>query len=250
LNEKTGIELRIIAEGFGASIVEVHREAFNYDEWKYTIYGSQNIAAYIDLLLQDKSNRFVGAFDRNNRLIAYMHLRLDQGQTHLNYIATRKSARLRGIGSQLLSHLFDNIDPDYDKQLTLDVRQDNDIVRNWYLSQGFSPSGISSSYISIRPSARARVDANSSLYFSKVDRQRLRRFGFAETDICVHGTAFRVGVLGNKLFRVSGPHNQELIDTLLSLNNERSVLVHVGEEEHICCQARWLYNTIRMIKKL
>ena len=249
MNEKTSATFRKLERETAAQIVDIHGDAFDEDAIRYSVFASPRITAFIAALFDESAHEFTGAYI-DDELAGYAHVRLFDGQPHLNYIAVKENRQAIGIGSELMLHLLDRATSGGYRQFTLDVPENNNRVRRWYAKVGFKD--LSSTCMFVAEKTTSRLPGKDEIEVSYADQQleRLNKYGIAECKVEIAGVGHSVGVVGEKLFRVGADHDQQLLSALQAVDPMREIMIIIPSEAELNGSARFIDKSIRMVRAL
>jgi ribosomal-protein-alanine N-acetyltransferase len=95
--------------------------------------------------LTKPSGRCYGAYE-DDQLVAYLIVSRYPDAWHVMNLAVDPDHWRKGIGRQLLEHLFEDTERDLERGITLEVRVSNAAAIRLYRSLGFQPTGIRRGY--------------------------------------------------------------------------------------------------------
>ncbi|MCU0822216.1 MAG: ribosomal protein S18-alanine N-acetyltransferase [Spirochaetes bacterium] len=90
------------------------------------------------------SDFFVAEID--NRVAAYAIVWKVHDEIHLNKIAVKDENRRRGIGSAMVVHIINNVNPGYAKIIFIEVKERDTGARDFYKKLNFRETGIRKDY--------------------------------------------------------------------------------------------------------
>ncbi len=124
------------------AIYKLISEAFDESYLSYTIYQSPKSVKYISSLISEISQEnkhylMVLVDDLHFQVKGYYHATLVGEQLFLNYIAVSGMFAGKGLGYSLLSHYEDTGIKVGINQFGLDVFENNQFVKDWYMKHGY-----------------------------------------------------------------------------------------------------------------
>ena len=249
MNEKKNVRFQKLERDAAAQIVDIHRNAFDSEAIALSIFVSSKITAFISSLFGDSSHDFTGAFV-DDELVGYAHVRIVDGQPHLNYIAMKEDHQSTGVGSDLLKYLLKQARQSGYSQFTLDVPGSNESVREWYSRSGFHEVSCDNIFVAEDHGVKPADAAQVSISYTDSQQERLQEFEIAECRVTVGQTDYDVGVIGDVLFRVGQDHGEDLLTALHLLDPNRTIVITLPSDVALDCNARLMETSIRMIQSL
>ena len=125
-----------LSTGVGREIEYVHRDAFDAESLRYTIYQSDKVSNYIEECLASPSHEFFGLIV-DGAMVGYSHTRYLEQEAHLNNLAVIRSWQGRGGGDRLLRNLVARAGERGCKRVSLNVDEGQERIQKWYENQGF-----------------------------------------------------------------------------------------------------------------
>ncbi len=113
------------------SVLEVERSSF-FTPWTEAMFRSQ-------LRFKDRAVNLVLELD--NKVVGYAASWIVAGEIHLLSIAVHPDFRRRGLGSMLLASIFERGRKRGCLRTILEVRESNEVARNFYRIHGFREIG-------------------------------------------------------------------------------------------------------------
>jgi len=210
-------------------IVELLREGFPADLLGYTIFGCRGIEVFLEDAIRNSGIPTGGQLfvtTQRGEVLAFAEIRWTFEDLFLNHIFVRADAQKRGIGSRLLLEAIGKFRPPGQATISLDVFAENRVARQWYESIGFSAR--EERVWLAWPLSGVRAGADHSWFASGLPgADRLHAvFGFSEFSLTTRSETYRVGRLGDDLFRISDarlPSDQSAWAALAAIDPRRGV---------------------------
>jgi ribosomal protein S18 acetylase RimI-like enzyme len=199
-------QIRTAEVGDVPQIVEILRQGFPADLLRYTIFGAVGIGAFLEHAIRESDVPAGGPFvvsTQGDELAGFAEIRSMADALFLNHIFVRADYQKRGVGSRLLSTAIDLIRRPEHAAIWLDVMAKNGVARAWYESIGFS--ALTERVWIVRPILEVEADEDcswSSDGLPQADRNHAV-FGFSEFSLTTATGTYRVGRLGDDLFRTT-----------------------------------------------
>ena len=187
-------------------IVELLRQGFPADLLRYMIFGSVGIGAFLEDLIRRSDVPRGGPFivsTQGDVVEAFAEIRSTAEGLFLNQIFVRADFQKRGIGSRLLLEAVDLARRPEHAAISLDVMAENRVARQWYESIGFQ--AVQERVWLVRPISDIEAAGDCSWSadgLPQADRNHAI-FGFSEFSLKTPTETYRVGRLGNDLFRTT-----------------------------------------------
>jgi ribosomal protein S18 acetylase RimI-like enzyme len=199
-------QIRTAEVGDVPQIVEILRQGFPAHLLPYTIFGAVGIGAFLEHAIRDSNVHAGGPFvvsTQGDELAGFAEIRSTADALFLNHIFVRADYQKRGVGSRLLSTAIDLTRGPEHTTICLDVMAENGVARSWYKSVGFSP--LAERVWIVRPILEVEAGGNCSWSadgLPQADRNHAV-FGFSEFSLTTATGTYRVGRLGDDLFRTT-----------------------------------------------
>ena len=185
-------------------IVELLRQGFPADLLGYTIFGCRGIGVFLEDAIRlsgvPAGGRFF-VFTERDEVLAFAEIRWTLERLFLNQIFVRADSQKQGIGSRLLLEAIDRSRRLGQPTISLDVFTENRVARQWYESMGFS--ALEERVWLVAPLGGVEAGEDCSWFVSGLsEADRLHAvFGFSEFSLTTPTETYRVGRLGDDLFR-------------------------------------------------
>lgn len=184
------------------------------------IYGADGIETYLKSQLSIASNIndsvYIVAEDVNT-IIGFVEFRNGFDYLFLNFIGISSLSQNKGVAKKLLRQAVVMASSINHRRISLDVFDDNEIAKSWYINLGFTPEYITNWY-------RIKQTVKCTDFIAKVSGYSQSQicyssFGFSQFTVNTIADTYSVGLLGNKWFRVSQPEILNDVDALACLNS-------------------------------
>jgi ribosomal protein S18 acetylase RimI-like enzyme len=225
-------DIRRLTADSAREIVALHRRCFAADALMYSIYASDKIGEFIAATARSDGNEFLGVFS-GEALVGYAHIRSVEDRAHLNYIAVSESNRRRGIGGMVVERVITDARKSGCRSISLDVAANDRNLRAWYEVRGFMQSAPESLSALISMTATNLTGPSAAISVTRDQWRRFQAYGLSEIDVWIEGDSFRVGLLGDRLFRYSGSPERGLVAALREFDRCRDLLVTTAEPGNI-----------------
>jgi len=216
------------------AIVEIIRRGFRPEILDRFIYGCDGVERYVRDLIRAHpvtDTTFLVARDAG-RVGGCIEMRGLPDRLFLNYVAVLPEVRAARIGSRLLATAIERCGRAGQHAMSLDVLEDNTVARGWYDRLGFTE--VSETTWWTLPLLTG--DEVSEEGVPGVPQQAVchQAFGFSSLDLSIAGQVLRVGLLGDRWFRLTGPRHvldERLHAALRGIDASREVLALLPAEE-------------------
>lgn len=218
------VSVAIAAPPDSEEIVRLARVSF--DPWltMRTIYGCHGVARYLSATIgrENITGSSHIAAKHEGQLLGWAETKRSGEDLFLSYIAVTPEVRGTGIGGKLL----DLAGAGEGRRVLLDVDGKNTLALQWYLRRGFVELTQIGWWEIALPTRPTSTNAQAG---GLIEAELCHRvFGFSEFQISVNGTAYRVGQLGEDLFRITEPRllqEPAMLKTLLEISPTRRLLL-------------------------
>ena len=224
MSEKAELSVRRLTPEAAPDVVAIHRRVFPTDALRYSIYASKKIGAFVAATMPTTENSYLGAY-LDGELAGYAHVRSADDRAHLNYIAVSREKRAQGVGGRLMERVMHDAREAGFATMSLDVSADDSDLRAWYESRGFRPVSGPRSAVLIDAASVPLGISSAAICISGEQWTRYLRFELSDIDVCVANDTFKVGLLGERIFRVQENPRRELLAAARDFDESRDFLV-------------------------
>jgi ribosomal protein S18 acetylase RimI-like enzyme len=196
--------IRKATVGDAPRIIGLVQAAFKDYNLEMMIYGCQGILKFVENSLMQQahiSDSVMYVAEQNGLIIAVAQFKKvpSTNTLYLNYICTDNNFRGTGLGKKVLRYSILSEQNDYE-YIALDVFENNEIAKSWYLNLGFSPNETKFWYVSETQPIKDIKSVISGLPHSIVTQ---REYGFSQISVETSCGSYSVGLLGSKYYRAS-----------------------------------------------
>lgn len=215
-----------------SSVAALIWRSFRPKDLALTIYGCPGISEYFRRTFdsQEYPSRTLSLVAECEGAVAgFLELRSNPSGVFLNYIATDRRFRGRGLGTLLLKRSLEERNAPAGTRLTLDVFGHNAQAKSWYSRLGLELTGSVGFW-------RARIDPafRGASHFQILDLPASDAvhdaFGFSNLTLTDSDTTFTIGRLGSRWLRIADPRllsKPELLCDLITFENKRELLINL-----------------------
>lgn len=207
-------------------IVDLFKEGFSLHTRSLLIYGCDGASEYLSQQIAQQLNQGESSFfvASAKEIIGYLELRRLKEAACLNYFATKKEHRGKGILSDLIVHALEMAIREGFQRTFLDVFQGNP-ASAFYEKIGYCHKETSLWYmLDLSPYQKSATFFCSGLTQANALQDK---FGFSQFRLTSNHVSYEMGRIGSEWFRSSDPsilNDPEALSALHSLDKGRKLL--------------------------
>ena len=246
------MEFRLAQPQDVKGIVDLARISFDAKLLDKIIYGCSGFDKYLSLVL---ANNFRGRdiyfliAAEETKIISFYEFRLLSQTYYINYMATDRNFRSRGIGMRMLL-IGMNYTTEYHTQTACDIFTENVKGVKFYEGIGFKRKGAT--YWMVLP----LIAPSQERWFMIQDIPQSvalnNLFGFSTFRVTTEQNTYIVGLFENRYFRINnydGLKDPSLLSALMSLDSNRKMLL-LSSIENIPFPHRLVYTSFKYEQEL
>jgi len=200
-------EIEVARPDDAAAIVDIIRLGFRPNLLDKFIYGCAGVENYVRELIRTHpiaDTTFLVA-RAEGEVAGCIEMRSLADRLFLNYVAVRPEIRAAKIGSRLLAAAITRCRREEQHAMSLDVLEDNAVASAWYAKLGFARDHETVWWTLPLQSDGIEYEAQVAGIPQQVTNHAA--FGFSSLDVPIAGAAHRVGLLGDRWFRLTTPES-------------------------------------------
>ncbi len=201
------MQVRLASSSEADRIVAILQANFARDRLGYTIYGASGIATYIRDLIEHQDHGgslWYVLVDGDGSVQGFAEIRRDAKSLFLNHTYVNAPSRGPGVGTTLLYHAVVHARNAGQNRATLDVFDDNPSVRRGHRALGFREVD-EFCWLDVPTADQPRPEATWYAHgVGQADRVH-HVYGFSEFSLETAEGTYRIGRLGDGLFRATDP---------------------------------------------
>ena len=231
------------------AICRLVRDGLPLNVLPLTIYGCLGVQAYLEEVIKAQAGDrlfLVGMHKENVAGVA--EWRKAHDHLFLNHLYVCEPSRGRGLGRLLFVEGMRRLADSSRSTIFLDVFSDNIRTRAWYASLGFTPVSEQVWRLTpLRPPSPRLQEPCSTRGLSEADRAHAR-YGFSEFDLVTAEITYRIGRIGDGLFRSTTPSlldDDTAQEALSALDGSRALLT-IGPSSEAPERGSLLVKSLRL----
>jgi len=251
------IQIRLARTDEAGEIVSLIRGSFTPEIRNAMIYGCPGMERFIGRQIETPgglSDTIYLVAVAGELIVGCVELRWLPEALFLNYICTRPESRSKGLARRILAESIRIVRRDHQREMLLDVFEDNLPARTWYERLGFRHDYSTQWWDCPLPATDLPVNGRISGYPHALASQE--PYGFSMFRLVTTRQEYAVGCLGSDWFRVTGAEllsDPQALALLQRMDGQRRILALLPEQvmpEALPKDARRIVTSRRMSMNL